>query len=83
MECTEVNARLSAANECMLIMKKNSVFTILSHLNRELICDAIADDVNHYENSIENTCAFVVVSTFNSFNDFYRGLESELALWQI
>ena len=83
MNCIEANARVSPADECQTIMKNNADFSILSMSNRVLICNAIAEDAKYTQNSQNNTCAFVIVSTYNSFNDFYRGHESELATWQI
>jgi len=80
MDCIEVNAREFPEEECSKIMQKSEEFTILSSKHRSQICKAIASDVEQQPK--DNTCAYIVVNAYKSFDEFYLGLEAELAQWQ-
>lgn len=43
------------------------------------MCAAISGDVAEQE----DVCGFVIVSAFQTYNDYYKGLEEELGQWKI
>ena len=80
MSCIEMNARENPLATCVDLMnEKPTHFAMLNGSQKETICASVATD----SEGKDDVCGFIVVSAYQVYNDFYKGLESETGTWII
>ena len=56
-------------------------FVLYSQDQKLRVCEAVAADLALTETT--DYCGYITVSTYQTYNQYYQGLQEQLATWQI